>query len=342
MMSSEDSERHQELQENTGVQSTSKDATFADGSTNEIIVEPVNVSASEPSIPSTLVEMSLGPQPVASVNMSAMPVNSDTTTREKNTSEQNTALAEIDRAVQLPISDASSGGESPDTNENKPDPAGSHIASDSIVPNIKSDPESTEAEHPLAQHPTAASASSPATKQEANIKTERTSTSPPEAPKEVSLDGLRQVASSRDLAVLETGVTATSAILKKLRKYMADFKEHENILKWLHTVVQLQSKTKTAGRTVVAVAGATGAGKSSLINAILNEEILLPTNGMRACTAVITEICYNYDQDPQKAYRAEVEFISQEQVRISGPKLRFTILILDSGLLSSISFLKNS
>lgn len=40
---------------------------------------------------------------------------------------------------------------------------------------------------------------------------------------------------------------------------------------------------------------------------MLDEERLVPTNCMRACTAVVTEISYNYEQKP---YRAEIEFIT--------------------------------
>lgn len=36
---------------------------------------------------------------------------------------------------------------------------------------------------------------------------------------------------------------------------------------------------------------------------------LVPTNGMRACTASATEISYNYSDDPEQLYRAEIEFI---------------------------------
>ena len=54
--------------------------------------------------------------------------------------------------------------------------------------------------------------------------------------------------------------------------------------------------------------GNTGAGKSSVINAMLDEERLVPTNCMRACTAVVTEISYNYAETP---YRAEIDFITK-------------------------------
>ena len=46
-------------------------------------------------------------------------------------------------------------------------------------------------------------------------------------------------------------------------------------------------------KTVIGVVGNTGAGKSSVINAMLDEERLVPTNCMRACTAVVTSISFN-------------------------------------------------
>lgn len=58
---------------------------------------------------------------------------------------------------------------------------------------------------------------------------------------------------------------------------------------------------------MIGVVGNTGAGKSSVINAMLEEERLVPTNCMRACTAVVTEISYN---DGEKPYHAQIEFIS--------------------------------
>lgn len=40
---------------------------------------------------------------------------------------------------------------------------------------------------------------------------------------------------------------------------------------------------------------------------------LLLTNGMRACTASATEISYNYVDDPEQLYRAEIEFIGAQE-----------------------------
>ncbi|KAK4691905.1 hypothetical protein P7C70_g9241, partial [Phenoliferia sp. Uapishka_3] len=61
---------------------------------------------------------------------------------------------------------------------------------------------------------------------------------------------------------------------------------------------------------LIAVVGSTGAGKSSLINALLDSDALVPTNSMRACTAVVTEIAYNFKDDK---IRAEVEFLTPEE-----------------------------
>lgn len=72
----------------------------------------------------------------------------------------------------------------------------------------------------------------------------------------------------------------------------------------------LKAQKYHQSKTIIAVVGNTGAGKPSLLNAFLDEERLLPSSGMRVCTAVITEISYS-DADPH--YRAEVEFISADE-----------------------------
>lgn len=130
----------------------------------------------------------------------------------------------------------------------------------------------------------------------------------PQLPGLIALDNVRRAIDTTDLTKLEVYSEAASQVLDILRQPMAHLKQ----LEWLKRVNKVGGKPQQI-RTVVAVAGATGAGKSSLINALLDEQKLLPTSGFRACTAVVTEISYNTSTDPEKAYRAEVEFISQDE-----------------------------
>ncbi len=53
--------------------------------------------------------------------------------------------------------------------------------------------------------------------------------------------------------------------------------------------------------------GSTGAGKSSVIDAVLDEEMLVPTNCMRACTGVVAEIGYNESDDCNEKVYWQVE-----------------------------------
>lgn len=132
----------------------------------------------------------------------------------------------------------------------------------------------------------------------------------PQQPKIITLENVRKAADATDLTKLEPRTEIARQILSSMRQPMVDSKQRDQ-QEWLRRIDALETKSQRL-RTVVAVAGATGAGKSSLINALLDEEKLLPTSGFRACTSVITEISYNESDDPKKAYRAEVAFISQD------------------------------
>ncbi len=68
-------------------------------------------------------------------------------------------------------------------------------------------------------------------------------------------------------------------------------------------------------RLLIGFLGTTGAGKSSLVNSLLNEEDLLIVDDEKACTAVCIEIMWNVNDEPEFRYRAIVDRISQEDWR---------------------------
>ncbi|KAJ8108981.1 hypothetical protein ONZ43_g6263 [Nemania bipapillata] len=121
---------------------------------------------------------------------------------------------------------------------------------------------------------------------------------------------LGRLCNENTLQVLEPGVEIAVNLLGQLREALSTHLSPD-VDSWLKTILDLEKRTGPT-RTVVGVVGNTGAGKSSVINALLDEERLLPTNCLRACTASPTEISFNDSDDPQELYRAEIEFISTE------------------------------
>jgi hypothetical protein len=108
---------------------------------------------------------------------------------------------------------------------------------------------------------------------------------------------------------IERYLRMARSVLDKLEAPLHKAKDNVDAARFLKSVETLKEKKSTAN-ALIGVVGNTGSGKSSVTNALLDEEMIVPTNCMRACTAVITEISYNYSNDPNKRYRAEVEFIS--------------------------------
>lgn len=64
-------------------------------------------------------------------------------------------------------------------------------------------------------------------------------------------------------------------------------------------------------KVVVGVFGRSGAGKSSLMNAILGVKTLLPSGTVGACTSVIIQVEANMTDSN---YVAEIDFISKEVI----------------------------
>ncbi|XP_027140963.1 nuclear GTPase SLIP-GC isoform X2 [Larimichthys crocea] len=70
------------------------------------------------------------------------------------------------------------------------------------------------------------------------------------------------------------------------------------------------SDLKTDKRELVGVFGKTGAGKSSLINAVTEQKKLLPSGSIAACTSVMIKVEANMQNSK---YEAHIEFITKEE-----------------------------
>ncbi|CAD6445389.1 3ebc6d55-2da4-45e6-985d-8108c33c4a1d [Sclerotinia trifoliorum] len=109
----------------------------------------------------------------------------------------------------------------------------------------------------------------------------------------------------------EEAVGASVFFLNKAENIVAPhtdmFPEFKN---WQDQAKQILGGLKRP-RVLFGVLGYTGSGKSSLINALIDEEMVVPANAMRASTSVVTEISWNDSDDPGEAFRAEIEFISE-------------------------------
>lgn len=125
---------------------------------------------------------------------------------------------------------------------------------------------------------------------------------------------LKELLTERTPERLEYAVQKGLATLKEIEQHLYTLSKDPDARKWLVTVAEVREMA-SKNRTVIGVSGNTGAGKSSVINAVLEEERLVPTNCMRACTAVVTEMCYNESSDPSTPYRAEIEFVQPDDWR---------------------------
>lgn len=146
---------------------------------------------------------------------------------------------------------------------------------------------------------------------------------------------LRRAMASTSVKDLECytqiGANVVNDIIVRLKKA----KHSDNTPYYVKSLEDLMHQAKTP-EYILGVVGATGHGKSTLINTLLGEARLVPTNCMRACTAVITEISWNPSENPKERYIGNIEFISMKEWRYELDQL-FSDLVVSSGELAGDS-----
>lgn len=127
---------------------------------------------------------------------------------------------------------------------------------------------------------------------------------------------LEAAAAESNIEVLENHRETASKVIKALSDYLpAEANSGDDIHHWHQELIRLVEGDRGRPReTLIMVVGSMGAGKSTAINALIDEPRLLPTSGYDACTSVATEVRYNYSEDPDEAYRAEITFITKEEL----------------------------
>ncbi|KAK2037515.1 hypothetical protein LZ31DRAFT_636013 [Colletotrichum somersetense] len=146
---------------------------------------------------------------------------------------------------------------------------------------------------------------------------------------------LEQAKNDKDAATLRDVNSKTTELLGDIHVALASIANLKRAHDWRKSIEKLQGEYRMP-RFVIGVLGDTGSGKSSLINAVLDEERVVPTSCMRACTAVITEISWNQSEDPAKKYRAEIEFITQAEWATEVIALHRDILDANGGISSDV------
>lgn len=135
-----------------------------------------------------------------------------------------------------------------------------------------------------------------------------------------SVEGLEQC--------VKVAVHVISDVIQRLHPARHDLYAASRV----QSLQELSNQAK-APEFIIGVVGSTGTGKSCLINALLGEVRLVPTNCVRACTAVITEISWNPSDNPKERYIANIEFVSAEDWNYELEKL-FQDLVLPDGEVS--------
>ncbi|KZT35089.1 hypothetical protein SISSUDRAFT_1051925 [Sistotremastrum suecicum HHB10207 ss-3] len=113
----------------------------------------------------------------------------------------------------------------------------------------------------------------------------------------------RKSSQSYPEGALKIGLNVAEQLLESVHKVGLGSEMRQQT--WLRDIASFREQKLP--QVVIALCGATGVGKSSLINAILDDDIV-PTSGMKACTSVVVEISYN----PENCINSTIEFLTRQ------------------------------
>ncbi|XP_052816315.1 uncharacterized protein LOC128242920 isoform X2 [Mya arenaria] len=139
------------------------------------------------------------------------------------------------------------------------------------------------------------------------------SSSPTAGPStEIEIYNRHQTEAQRELAYVDRHVNSCRTVISELKEMFdgqPTLHSHPRVQAWRQELADVE-KRLTFPKTVIAVVGNTGAGKSSLMNAVLDHRSVLPTSGMRACTAVVVEVVQNTTSN---SFEADIEFLQRKE-----------------------------
>ncbi|KAK0709452.1 hypothetical protein B0T26DRAFT_754658 [Lasiosphaeria miniovina] len=89
--------------------------------------------------------------------------------------------------------------------------------------------------------------------------------------------------------------------------------DQDVIIPWMDEIAKLNQEYQEL-EILVGVAGQTGAGKSTILNTLLEVPELLPSSNSEASTSCACKVLWNRDNRPQHRFRAEIVFRSRKDV----------------------------